>query len=62
MRSIYFADNEQRDAETLLRKSQLEDLDNRGFLAVAVVMFVIYAVATRPILYAQVGKWLSQIF
>ena len=62
MRSTYFADEKSKETGAFLVEPGLETLDSRGFLGFAAVLFVIYAMTPRPVLYAALIKWISEVF
>jgi hypothetical protein len=61
MRSTHFVDKDELELPPLIDEDDTLGMDVRGFLALAVVFFIIYALAPRPILYAAVGQWFSEL-
>lgn len=62
MRSIYFADEPASETDNVSVEPEDAVMDSRGFLGFAILFFVIYAMTPRPVLYAAVVKWVSQIY
>ena len=61
MQSTRFADDRPEFADLSLVEPETEEVESPGFLAVVVVLFLIYAMTSRPVLYASIDEWVSQI-
>ena len=61
MKSTFSVDESELLLDFSDEEQEMERIESPGFLVVALVLLVIYAITSRPVLYASIDEWVSQI-
>lgn len=61
MRSTSFRGKTSSAEDGFYIEEEVKDPDARGFLAFSMIMLVVYAVTSRPVLYRLLREWISQL-
>ena len=62
MKSTSSVDKKPKYGEVFSIEQEADEATSPGFLVVVCFLFLIYATTSRPILYASIYEWFSQLF
>ncbi|HEB12094.1 MAG TPA: hypothetical protein ENI11_00245 [Actinobacteria bacterium] len=61
MRSMRSVDDRSKYGIPFAVESEAEEPKSAGFLGIAIVLFAVYAMTSRPVLYTSISEWISQL-